>query len=465
MADDRPWHLLGATEISDQLQSGAVTPTQLAEYFLRRAERDTLGAYVRVTPDTAMRQAAALERVPPARRGRLWGLPHADKDLLLRRGTPTLFGSAAAVALWNDERNPLMGADNDPLVDVVDRLGLVSLGKTNTPEFGMTGFTESAVAAPARHPEAVEFGAGGSSGGAAVAVASGLLPAAIGSDGGGSVRIPAATVGLVGLKPTLGAVATDALNPGTTGVVTGPLARTAADVALFFAALSGTDTATLSRAALDWDLGSLKIGVATDSPWQPTYPVEISTNSLVALDVGRRVLEGICGRVSSVSLADDDYGRVFLTAWRRAAAGIPAFFDRTLLEPLTAWLIGAGQDLTREQRRRNDEELAAFRRRMSHRLEPFDIVATPALGLDPQPVGSYSADPATNFGQQVRYSPFTSFVNVLGWPAITVPVCRVTVGARSLPASVQLVARPGQEALLLRLATDLERAVGAGVSP
>ena len=92
-------------------------------------------------------------------------------------------------------------------------------------------------------------------------------------------------------------------------------------------------------------------------------------------------------------------------------------------------------------------------------------VVTAPIGVLIAHVRRGRVPPMADSGQQVRYSPFTSFVNVLGWPAITVPVCRVTVGARSLPASVQLVARPGQEALLLRLATDVERAVGAGVSP
>src|SRR5690606_15865416 len=162
--------------------------------------------------------------------GALWGLPFADKDLVARAGVPTRYGSA----LHRDHIPEV----SDAAAAVLDEAGGVSLGKTNTPEFGLTGYTESAVAPPARDPWDLRNGAGGYSGGAAVAVAAGLLPFAPASDGGGSIRIPAATVGVVGLKPSRGRVAVGSGMDSPGGLpVTGPIARTVGDAALLLDAL------------------------------------------------------------------------------------------------------------------------------------------------------------------------------------------------------------------------------------
>jgi amidase len=187
-------HHLSAQEQWEWLQRGDITPVELAEHYLARIERlnGELGAFATVTADRALERAAQLQR-EPGRASPLWGLPIGDKDLSRRAGVRTTFGSRLFENFVPDE--------SDEIVEVVDRAGAVSLGKTNAPEFGLPSYTESLVAPPARTPWNTALGAGGSSGGAAVAVAAGLLPVAPGSDGGGSIRIPAAATGLVGLKP------------------------------------------------------------------------------------------------------------------------------------------------------------------------------------------------------------------------------------------------------------------------
>lgn len=450
-------HEHSALELRDLLLSAAITPTELTEHYLARIADSRPGAFVTVTPALALARAAALEAVGPG--APLWGLPHADKDLAHRPGVPTYFGSAAVKARVDADPDALDGLPTDPIVELADAAGLISLGKTNTPEFGLYGYTESLVAPPARHPLDTSLGAGGSSGGAAVAVASGLLPFAIGSDGGGSVRIPAATVGLIGLKPTLGAVTVDNTAPEAGGVVNGPLARSAIDAALLFEAMSGAEADSLVR-RVPYAPESVRIGWAVDSPWNPTYDLEPDPALAGVLQDSLAILHDLGHRIGSeISLADPDYGAVFLRSWQLAASHIPPFFDASLFGPVTRWLLEAGRSYSAEEALQNLADKQAFSVRCAESLREADVLITPALGQLPRPIGWYSDRPETNFEQQCAYSPYTSFVNVLGWPAITVPMGTAD-GKAALPLGIQLIGRPGSDLLLLQLAHQLERASG-----
>jgi amidase len=173
----------------------------------------------------------------------------------------------------------------------------VSLGKTNTPEFGLPSYTEPLANAPARTPYDLARGAGGSSGGAAAAVAAGLLPMAPGSDGGGSIRIPAAATGLVGLKPSRGRIPAGAGFTSLAGlVVSGPLARTVADAALLLDALVTASPYEYATSAPTWDGGAylnaavrgegrFQLGVTTSSPWETAYELELAPEARAALEV------------------------------------------------------------------------------------------------------------------------------------------------------------------------------------
>jgi amidase len=455
-------HDLTAQEQWERLQRGEITPVELAGHYLERISRldDGLGAFITVTPDAALERAREVEAVVP-RSAPLWGLPFADKDLVQRAGVRTTYGSRLTADFVPDA--------TDELATVLDAAGGVSLGKTNTPEFGLPSYTENFVAAPARNPYALDLGAGGSSGGAAVAVAAGLLPFAPGSDGGGSIRIPAAACGLVGLKPSRGLI------PAGTGidklaglVVPGPLARTVADAAMLLDAMvSGGDYPFTLRSPR-WEGGPLlgaavrgegryQLGVMTTSPWDAAYDIRIAPEATTALDLAVREVDALGHGIATVALEPDDgYAPAFRTVWQAGAASIPAEGDAlAALEPLTQWLVARGRELSARALAEALTWLAGYERSIVRQFAGFDAVLTPALALTPRPLGWYDAeDPERNFAQQVQYTPFTSFVNVAGLPAIVLPV---SMTADGLPMGVQLIGRPGGEHVLLALGAQLER--------
>ena len=191
-------HEYSALEQWQLLQNGDVSPVELTTAYLERIERlnPAVGAFITVTADAALERARFVQGELP-KSAPLWGLPLGDKDLWNRSGVATHFGSRS--------RGRTAGFSDD-IVRQLDTAGAVSLGKTTTPEFGLSCYTEPKVGPVPRNPWQSDLGTGGSSGGAAAAVAAGLLPFAPGSDGGGSVRIPAAACGLVGIKPGRGLV-------------------------------------------------------------------------------------------------------------------------------------------------------------------------------------------------------------------------------------------------------------------
>ncbi|CAN5378065.1 amidase [soil metagenome] len=457
-------HHLTAQQQLDWLRRGEVTPRELTEHYLARIERldPDLGAFVTVTAERALERADAVAETP--RVAALWGLPIAEKDLVRRAGVATRFGSRVFSDFVPD--------DSDELVTAIDEAGAVSLGKTNTPEFGMPSYTEPVANAPARTPYDLSRGAGGSSGGAAVAVAAGLLPFAPGSDGGGSIRIPAASTGLVGLKPSRGRIPAGAGFGDPAGlVVPGPLARTVADAALMLDALVAAAPYRFATAAPTWDGGAFlnaavrgegrfQIGVSTWSPWATAYELEVAPEARAALEIATRELAAIGHGLDEITPAEEEgYAPAFRTVWQAGAAGIPVEgddVDRT--EPLTRWLIHRGRQVTARELADAMQWLTLFERRLITAFAPFDAVLTPTLAMTPRPLGWYDPDDGErNFAQQVQYTPFTSMVNVAGLPAITLPVATTDEG---LPMGVQLIGRPGGEDVLFAIGAQLERRLG-----
>ena len=460
-------HHLSSLDQWQWLQRGDITPLELTDHYLERIARfdgDTgsgpgLGAFVTVTADGARERARFVQSTVP-RTAPLWGLPFADKDLSMRAGVPTKFGSR----LMADFVPEL----SDPVACVFDDAGAVSLGKTNTPEFGLTCYTETRVAPPARVPYDLTLGAGGSSGGAAVAVAAGLLPFAPGSDGGGSIRIPAAATGLVGLKPSRGYLPAAPGFDALAGLaVPGPIARTIADAALVLDAMAAGPY-RYATGAPRWDGGALlnaamrgegryQIGVMTTSPWDDAYDIAIQPEASAALTVAIRELDALGHGLDEIALAPDDtYAPAFRTVWQAVAASIPAEGEQLdLLEPLTRWLVERGRELRALDLVAALAQLTAYEHRVIRQFAPFDAVITPALAMTPRPVGWYDAvDAERNFAQQVKFTPFTSIANVAGLPAISLPVSTTDAG---VPMAVQLIGRPGGEHVLLSIGAQLER--------
>ncbi|TAM67539.1 MAG: amidase [Microbacteriaceae bacterium] len=460
-------HDLTALEQWQELQKGTLSPIELTEHYLARIERlnPELGAFVTVTADAARARAAQVAASVPTS-APLWGLPSGDKDLWLRAGVPAGFGSRLMAGYVPDT--------TDEIVQTLDAAGVISLGKTNAPEFGLPSYTESLAAPPARNPWNPALGAGGSSGGAAVAVSSGMLPFAPGSDGGGSVRIPAAACGLVGVKPSRGLVPAGSGIDSLAGlVVDGPLARTVADAALL---LDGMIARTHGRIDHHFTLrapggdepylasavrgeGRFQLGVMTTSAWDSAYEITIDPEARAALDIAVAEFTALGHGIEETALAaEDTYADAFRTIWQAGAARIPAEGEaEELLEPLTRWLVRQGRSLSARALSSALATLAAYERSFIAQLASFDAVLTPALAMTPRAIGWYDGEDAEhNFEQQVQYTPFTSMVNVTGLPAIVLPVHQT---ANGLPMGVQLIGRPGGEAPLLALGTQLERRI------
>ena len=457
-----------ALELHQMLQRGDVSPVELTEHYLARIERlnPEVGAFATVTPEAALERAGHVAAEVP-KTAPLWGLPLADKDLHLRAGVPSRFGSRAFTDFVPDA--------SDELVRTVDAAGAVSLGKSQTPEFGLPSYTEGVGAIPTRNPWNLSLGAGGSSGGAAAAVASGMLPFAPGSDGGGSIRIPAASCGLVGVKPSRGRVPAGSGLTSLAGLgVAGPIARTVADAALLldgiiapsgypaahrFAVRAPGDDGPFLGAAIRGE-GRFQLGVMTDSPWDEAYDIVIDPEARSALDSAIEALEGLGHGMEAMAPAPEPgYSDAFRTIWQAGAATIPVDGEpEALLEPLTRWLLARGRALPARQLAEALAWLTGFEERVIRRFASYDAVLTPALALTPRPVGWYDPDDGErNFAQQVQFTPFTSFVNVSGLPAITVPVAETAGG---VPMGVQLIGRPGGEATLFAIAAQLERRMG-----
>jgi amidase len=463
-------HHLSAQELWDWIRRGDVTAREVTDHYLARIERldAELGAFVTVTADAARNRADHLgERVPTSRP--LWGLPSADKDLTDRRGVPTRSGTAAL---------PSMPASEDhPLVAALDAAGTISLGKTATPEFGMSSSSETQFGVT-RNPYDTTRAPGGSSSGAAVAVAAGLLPAAVGSDGGGSVRIPAAATGLVGLKPSRGRVPS---MPGRTGLgglaVAGPLTRTVADAGMLLDALmsptglpepvpyalvtpdvgDGPFTAAAVRGE-----GRFVIGLLEGSPWDDSVDVVVDPAARQAVETAVRVLGEVGHGVEDVLMPRVPYAEPFQVAWESSGAGIARIpgIDLSALTPLVAWLVERGRALTSTQVLDAMAGLDTFSIALIRAFDRFDAVLSPTLAMTPRPLGWYGEDPEEDFRRQCAYSPWTSMANVSGLPAISLPVGVTPEGhpdGAGLPMGVQLIGRPGGERMLLAIGAQLER--------
>ncbi|MDR6198977.1 amidase [Microbacterium sp. SORGH_AS428] len=458
-------HESSLVELARMLRDGDLDPVQVTRHYLARiAARAELGAFAAVTADAALERAQRLPRGTAP--GPLYGIPHADKDLVARAGLPTRYGSRA--------RADHVPAVSDPLALALDAAGVVNVGKTATSEFGLTGYTEPRTGSPARDPWDLANGAGGSSGGAAVAVAAGLLPAAVGSDGGGSIRIPAATVGVVGLKPSRGRLPIGSgLDSPDQLAVTGPLARSVTDAAYLFDTLIGLAPYPYATAApgpgsttdaLRRMPQPARIGVTTVSPWDDDEDIRLDPDAREAVARAASWLAGDGHEVEDATWHPRGYPDMFRRLWRVSAARIPlSDTDMDLVEPLTAWLVQQGRALSGIEALEALSAARAFERQTVAAFAPYDAVLMPALAQTPRPVGWYDEhDPLRTFALQVEYAPYSSFVNVAGLPAVTLPV---TVASSGHPVSVQLVGRPGGEAAILSLAAQLEDHRGALAHP
>jgi amidase len=449
---------VGLTELSARLAAGELGAVELLDSALERIveRQETLNAFRLLRPEAARAEAErADERLRAGERLPLLGVPIAIKDDTDLAGEPTAFGCPG----------PFEPKQSDGAVaERLKAAGAVIVGKTNSPEIGLWPFTEGPAFGATRNPWNLDHTPGGSSGGAAAVVAAGLLPAAIGSDGAGSVRIPAAWTHLVGVKPQRGRISTwpdaEAFNGLT---VNGPLTRTVADAALLLDVLSGNRHGDLHRppppsepfvAAADRAPGRLRIALALNVPFSGP-PATLDPEIQAAVERLGGILEQLGHEVET---ADVPYG-LFpgMSIMPRSMTGVREWVgrcpDRSLLDPRVLEAARLGGLLAPLG------PVARLAERVGHRtvgriFRRFDVVLSPTSALPPLPIGacdglsSWETDRAI-----VAACPYAWPWNVLGWPGVNVPAGFTDSG---LPVGAQLLGQANSEPRLLSLAAQLE---------
>jgi amidase len=440
-----------------QLAAGTVTSEQLVRRSLDAidASQSTLNAFRVVLRKEALGDAARADRKRAAgEQLPLLGVPIAVKDDVDIAGVPTRFGA--------DGRVREAGQD----AEVVRRLraaGAVIVGKTNTCELGQWPFTSGPAFGHTRNPWSREHTPGGSSGGSAAAVAAGLVAAAIGSDGAGSVRIPAAWTHLVGIKPQRGRISTWPLPEAFNGItVNGVLARTVTDAALVLDAASGNVPGDLHQPPpvrvsdyVGQAPGPLKIALSTKFPFT-FFRAKLHPEILAAMETVAGQLE----ELGHTMVADDpDYNlRMSWNFLSRSTSGLLDWVDRlgpdvtldkrTLSNTRTGWLLS--QNTLRKARAREAES----QRRIGWIFNLVDVVLAPTTALPPPRVNSFDRRGGLSTDRaMIRACPVTWPWNLLGWPSINVPA-GFTYGG--LPIGVQLMGPANSEPLLISLAAELE---------
>lgn len=428
-----------------------VTASELASQYLRRIDRfnDVLNAYCLTTPELAGQGAS--EATIGSLSGPLSGVSVSIKDLVPMAGYPFTRGSRA----FRDDV-----ADTDAFaVARLKEAGCVILGKTTTAELGGRPVTDHGLHGAARNPWNIEHTAGGSSGGAAAAVAAGLCALSHGSDGGGSVRIPAACCGVVGLKPSRGRISLGPLSgAGWGGLLTdGVLARTVADAAAGLDAMAGHlagDPYWAAPAAQPFleaarrVPGRLRIAFSSDAgvAVDPEIASRVRDVAVLCEQLGHEVEER-CPRTQALREL-----QVVVFAAHMAAQPVS---DRSLLDPANAVAAEFGDGISASDYVRAMDGLHAESRGVIAFWDDYDVLITPTFPQTAPRIGEMGADPATAGHEHLDWLSFTYPANCTGQPAVSLPLA---IHSNGLPIGIQLVGPPQGEAVILALSAQLEAA-------
>ena len=452
MAATRPTDMPDALELARRIRAGTLDGAALLAGTRARIQRRNraVNAVVRLYDD-----------VVPAGDGPFAGVPFLLKDLLAAEQGRRLTAGARLLA---DFRSPY----TTEMVRRLRKAGLVTLGRTNTPEFGMMVTTEPALFGPCRNPHGVAYTAGGSSGGAAAAVASGMVPMAHATDGGGSIRIPAACCGCFGFKPSRGVNPLDPQFVDMLGGLTAEhvITRTVRDSAALLATVGEVPDAPAGLAAqldsLERPPSGLRIRVV-DGIWSTAAPhpdvarvLRRTADRLAAL--GHRVERGeLPGRGLDVARAFTDFycaqAHQTLDALGRARARTVSADE---VEPLTWAMAEVGARANTRARLAVLDRLLDAQRAVNAAFGGFDVLLTPTLATPPIPIGRLTGsrtDVDAVFADRLAFAPNTALFNITGQPAMSLPLGR---SAEGLPIGMQLVAGMGRDWLLMRLARSLE---------
>jgi aspartyl-tRNA(Asn)/glutamyl-tRNA(Gln) amidotransferase subunit A len=458
-SDDLCW--LPALDLARLIRSRELSPVEVVEAVLARIARldRRFNAFCTVTGEEAREaaHAAEAETMTGEPLGLLHGVPVSVKDLVFTRHIRTAAGSR-------------LFADHVPEEDAVsvERLkaaGAIILGKTTTPEFGHKGMTDSVLCGITRNPWDRTLTPGGSSGGAAVAVAAGLGPLAVGTDGGGSIRIPASFCGIYGLKPSFGRVPSGPGLPGwETFSCTGPMARTVRDAALMLDALAGPDDR--DRYSLPRDGGGSFLGACDEaiSGLSVGWSVDLGT-ARVDPEV-RALCEEAAGRFETLGC----YVEVVTPTWEHpedifrtmaAAETYAAWGDRLAdaedeMDPSLVALLRFGETITAQQYLGAAAHRREFWGEVQRFLARFDLLITPTVAVPPFSAGGPPPDQIGGARiSPLGWLPFTYPFNLTGQPAASVPVGFTGDG---LPVGLQIVGRRHAERTVLAASAAFEAA-------
>ena len=447
---------LSALELRERYRRRQLSPVEVTDTILARIERlnPRLTAFVTVTPELALAQARAAERAyaPGGEPGPLAGIPISIKDLTPTKGIRTGRGSLLDPD-WVPDEDP-------PFVERVYAAGAVMLGKTNTPELGWKGDSGNRLVGPTHNPWRYGRTAGGSSGGAAAAVAAGLGPLAQGSDGAGSIRIPAAFCGIFGLKPSFGLV--PQYPASAVGDVShlGPMTRTVRDAALLLDVVAGADP----RDRLSWSshvnyldsahggVRGLRVAWSPDLGYARVDPAVRSAAEAAA----RRFADLGC----TVEEASPDLPNPWPIIRQIWSSGMAGYFHgrfeqvRERLDPGLVKVIESGGALRAEQLMAAQLERASYYHGMRRFMEGYDLLLTPTLPLTAFTAGANQPDlPELDPDTPLDWTPFTYPFNLTGQPAATVPC---GVDGDGLPIGLQIVGRWHVDETVLRAAAAFE---------
>ncbi|MFW0787719.1 amidase [Gordonia sp. CPCC 206044] len=460
-----------ATELNAAYTSGALSPVEVVDEHLAAidVQNPAVNAYCLVDAEAATRDArASAERHRAGRAlGPLDGVPVSVKDLFLTAGWPTLRGSELL-----DPGDDAWTVDA-PAVARLREAGAVLLGKVTTPEFGWKGVTDSPRQGITRNPWSLDRTSGGSSGGSAAAVAAGLSTLSVGTDGGGSIRIPASFCGIVGFKPTFGRVPLYPASPFGTLAHAGPMTRTVADCAVMLDVLSGFDSRdwwampTPTRRSADvlgrpyQDLSGMRIAYSPTLGYGTNDP-QVQRNTDAVIDV----LADLGAQVTPIDLRWEDPAWAYHILWFSGIEVVlRAFGDIADKGGVTEKIDpGLAQAVARHHGFTATDYLDATAVRMALGVEmgtlheEFDVLVTPATptaafeaGLD-VPADSASPD-------WTSWTPYSYPFNLTGQPAITVPSGFDDSGGTALPTGVQFVGARHHDDTVLRVAAAYETAV------
>jgi aspartyl-tRNA(Asn)/glutamyl-tRNA(Gln) amidotransferase subunit A len=449
---------LTATALLDHYRRKTLSPVEATKAVLARiaALDPSLNAFLLVDEESALAAARASEArwMKGAPQGLVDGVPTTVKDIMITRGWPTLRGSKTV-------RRDQPWDEDAPMVARLREQGAVLLGKTTTPEFGWKAIGDSPLTGITRNPWNKERTPGGSSAGAAVAAAAGMGPLHLGSDGGGSIRIPSSFTGIFGIKPTYGLVAASPPSPFAVVSHTGPMTRTVDDSALMLSVIAAWDARDPYalppakrdfRSGLDGGVKGLRFAY---SPTLGYAKVDPEVARLVETAV--RALEA---QGAIVEQADPGFASprdTFWTLWSASCAKVAAGLDaaqRAGLDPGLQAAAARGSRISAVDLINAEAERAQLMQKTNAFLARYEVLLTPTVAVPALPVGQDLNDPKTE-EIWIDWTPFSYPFNMSHQPAANIP-CGFTSG--SLPVGLQVVAALDRDDLVLRVARAYEAA-------